>query len=136
MNPRIISIKNIHDEAEGDLSIFEGSGHDLPFAIKRIYYIHDVPAGVQRGGHAHKALRQVLWCPYGSILIRLDDGHEKSEVLLDDPAKGLIVEHNIWREMIWQQENSVLCVAADSYYEAADYIRDYDEFLKTVQAKG
>ena len=74
--------------------------------------------------------------PYGSILIRLDDGHEKSEVLLDDPAKGLIVEHNIWREMIWQQENSVLCVAADSYYEAADYIRDYDEFLKTVQAKG
>ena len=58
------------------------------------------------------------------------------DLLLDDPAKGLIVEHNIWREMIWQQENSVLCVAADSYYEAADYIRDYDEFLKTVQAKG
>ena len=57
-------------------------------------------------------------------------------LLLDDPAKGLIVEHNMWREMIWQQENSVLCVAADSYYEAEDYIRDYDEFLKTVQAKG
>jgi len=99
-------------------------------------YVDRPPQVPQSGGHAHKALRQVLWCPYGSILIRLDDGHEKSEVLLDDPAKGLIVEHNIWREMIWQQENSVLCVAADSYYEAADYIRDYDEFLKTVQAKG
>ena len=117
------------------LSVFEG-GHDVPFDIKRIYYIYGAPQGTQRGGHAHKALRQVLWCPYGSILIKLDDGHEKSEVLLDDPAKGLIVEHNMWREMIWQQENSVLCVAADSYYEAEDYIRDYDEFLKTVQAKG
>ena len=74
-----------------------------------------------------------LWCPYGSILIRLDDGHEKSEVLLNDPAKGLIVEHNMWREMIWQQENSVLCVAADSYYEAEDYIRDYDEFIRWVE---
>ena len=62
-----------------------------------------------------------------------DDGHEKSEVLLNDPAKGLIVEHNMWREMIWQQENSVLCVAADSYYEAEDYIRDYDEFIRWVE---
>ena len=130
-----ISMKSVAAEGLGTLSVFEG-GHDVPFDIKRIYYIYGAPQGTQRGGHAHKALRQVLWCPYGSILIRLDDGHEKSEVLLDDPAKGLIVEHNIWREMIWQQENSVLCVAADSYYEAADYIRNYDEFLKTVQAKG
>ena len=92
-------------------------------------------AGVQRGGHAHKALRQVLWCPYGSILIRLDDGVEKTEVLLDDPARGLIVEHYMWREMIWQQADSVLCVAADSYYDADDYIRDYDEFLCAVTAE-
>ena len=130
-----ISMKSITAEGLGTLSVFEG-GHDVPFDIKRIYYIYGAPQGTHRGGHAHKALRQVLWCPYGSILIKLDDGHEKSEVLLDDPAKGLIVEHNMWREMIWQQENSVLCVAADSYYEAKDYIRNYDEFLKTVQAKG
>ena len=96
-----ISMKSITAEGLGTLSVFEG-GHDVPFDIKRIYYIYGAPQGTQRG----------------------------------DPAKGLIVEHNIWREMIWQQENSVLCVAADSYYEAADYIRDYDEFLKTVQAKG
>ena len=70
--------------------------------------------------------------PYGSILIRLDDGHETSEVLLNDPAKGLIVEHNMWREMLWQKDDSVLCVAADSYYDADDYIRDYDEFKKRV----
>ena len=92
-----ISMKSITAEGLGTLSVFEG-GHDVPFDIKRIYYIYGAPQGTQRGGHAHKALRQVLWCPYGSILIRLDDGHEKSEVLLDDPAKGLIVEHNIWRE--------------------------------------
>lgn len=129
-----ISIKSVTAEGMGTLSVFE-AGRDVPFEIKRIYYIHGAPAGVQRGGHAHKALRQVLWCPYGSILIRLDDGHEKTEVLLDDPAKGLIVEHYMWREMIWQQEGSVLCVAADSYYDADDYIRDYDEFLRAVTAE-
>ena len=90
-------MKSITAEGLGTLSVFEG-GHDVPFDIKRIYYIYGAPQGTQRGGHAHKALRQVLWCPYGSILIKLDDGHEKSEVLLDDPAKGLIVEHNIWRD--------------------------------------
>lgn len=134
MNPQIIHIKSVAAEGMGALSFFEGE-RDVPFAIKRIYYIYGAPKGVQRGGHAHKALRQLLWCPYGSILIRLDDGKEKAEVLLDDPTKGLIVEHFMWREMIWQQENSVLCVAADSYYDAADYIRDYDTFLQTVAGR-
>ena len=84
-----ISMKSVTAEGLGTLSVFEG-GHDVPFDIKRIYYIYGAPQGTQRGGHAHKALRQVLWCPYGSILIKLDDGHETSEVLLNDPAKGLI----------------------------------------------
>ena len=128
-----ISMKSVTAEGMGTLSVFEAE-RDVTFAIQRIYYIYGAPKGVQRGGHAHKALRQVLWCPYGSILIRLDDGKEKSEVLLNDPAKGLIVEHFMWREMIWQQENSVLCVAADSYYDADDYIRDYDEFRRMVAA--
>ncbi|WP_370849271.1 sugar 3,4-ketoisomerase [Gemmiger formicilis] len=126
-----ISIKSVTAQGMGTLSVFEGS-HDVPFDIKRIYYIHGAPKGTHRGGHAHKALRQVLWCPYGSIRIKLDDGHETSEVLLNDPAKGLIVEHNMWREMLWQKDDSVLCVAADSYYDADDYIRDYDEFKKRV----
>ncbi len=133
MNPRIISIKNIHDEAEGDLSIFEGSGHDLPFAIKRIYYIHHVPVGTVRGGHAHKQLTQLLWCPYGSITILLDDGTDKAEVKLDTPTKGLIVEHAMWREMRWEQEGSVLCVAASEFYDESDYIRDYAAFQAYVK---
>lgn len=84
--------------------------------------------------HAHKKLRQVLWCPYGKILIKLDDGFEKAEVLLDSPDKGLIVESNMWRDMLWQQDNSVLCVAADSFYDADDYIRNYEKFLRYVGA--
>ena len=99
-----IRMKSVTAEGMGTLSVFEAE-HDVPFAIKRIYYIHNVPAGVQRGGHAHKKLRQVLWCPYGKILIKLDDGFEKAEVLLDSPDKGLIVESNMWRDMLWQQEN-------------------------------
>ena len=126
-----ISINRVTAQGMGTLSVFEAE-HDVPFAIKRIYYIHNVPVGVQRGGHAHKKLRQVLWCPYGKILIKLDDGFEKAEVLLDSPDKGLIVEHYMWREMIWEKKDSVLCVAADSYYDESDYIRDYDEFLEAV----
>ena len=118
-----ISIKSVTAQGMGTLSVFEGS-HDVPFDIKRIYYIHGAPKGTHRGGHAHKALRQVLWCPYGSIRIRLDNGREKADVLLDSPDKGLIVEHYMWREMIWEKKDSVLCVAADSYYDESDYIRD------------
>ena len=86
-----------------------------------------------RGGHAHKKLRQLLWCPYGRIRIRLDDGHEKAEVLLDAPNKGVVVEHTMWREMLWEKENSVLCVAASEFYEESDYIRDYRQFLRYVR---
>ena len=71
----------------------------------------------------------------GSIRIRLDNGREKADVLLDSPDKGLIVEHYMWREMIWEKKDSVLCVAADSYYDESDYIRDYDEFLEAVKGK-
>ena len=129
-----IRMKSVTAEGMGTLSVFEGS-HDVPFDIKRIYYIHGAPKGTHRGGHAHKALRQVLWCPYGKILIKLDDGFEKAEVMLDSPDKGLIVESNMWRDMLWQQDNSVLCVAADSYYDESDYIRDYNEFLEAVKGK-
>ena len=80
-----ISIKSVTAQGMGTLSVFEGS-HDVPFDIKRIYYIHGAPKGTHRGGHAHKALRQVLWCPYGSIRIRLDNGREKADVLLDRRA--------------------------------------------------
>lgn len=134
MEINMIQIKTVVHPMEGTLSVFEGE-RDIPFAIKRIYYIYQVPQGIQRGGHAHKKLRQVLWCPFGSISIRLDNGFEKAEVLLDDPSKGLIVEHDMWREMLWKEEHAVLCVAASEYYEEEDYIRDYNAFLAYVGAK-
>ena len=128
---KTVSIKSVTAPGMGTLSFFEAE-KDVPFAVKRIYYIHGVPAGVQRGGHAHRKLRQILWCPYGRIRIKLDDGAETAEVLLDDPAKGLLVEHNTWREMFWEQADSVLCVAADAWYDETDYVRDYRQFKASL----
>ena len=133
MQIQTVRIKTVENPLEGKLSVFEGC-HDLPFEIRRVYYIYEVPRGIQRGGHAHKKLRQLLWCPYGRIRIKLDDGAEKAEVLLDDPSLGLIVEHAMWREMLWEQEHSVLCVAASEYYDESDYIRDYRQFLEYTAA--
>ena len=132
MDFRTINIKTIDSHGMGMLSFFEGS-HDVPFAIKRIYYIHGVPEGAQRGAHAHIALRQILFCPYGKIEILLDDGEEKASVMLDVPSKGLIIGPGLWRDMVWHQENSVLCVAASEYYDEKDYIRDYAAFLQHVK---
>ena len=129
---KIIDIKTIDSGYAGKLSFFEGS-RDIPFEIKRIYYIHGVPEGSRRGGHAHIALWQILFCPYGSIDIILDDGHKRESVLLDDPSKGLVIGPGLWREMIWLKENSVLCVAASEDYNEKDYIRDYSTFIQYVR---
>lgn len=128
---KTVSIKSSVTPELGALSFFEAE-HDVPFKIKRIYYIYGVPKGGKRGGHAHKKLSQILFCPYGSITIKLDDGTEKCDVLLDRPDKGLIVEHNMWRNMIWNRADSVLCVAASEYYDEQDYIRNYDEFKQYI----
>lgn len=133
MQNEVISIKTITTENSGKLSFFEAE-RNIPFAIKRVYYIHGVANGVRRGGHAHKELWQFLFCPYGKIRILLDDGSEKSEVVLDGLPKGLIVGPGIWHDMIWLKEDSILCVAASEYYDEADYIRDYDDFIKFVRA--
>ena len=135
MEIEIINIKTIKTNGLGELSFFE-SMRDIPFQIKRVYFITNVKQGIQRGGHAHKNLRQLLFCPYGSIVIKLDNGYEKKSVILDKPEKGLILENNIWRDMLWEQDNSILCVAANSYYEPDDYIRDYDSFIKMVKKGG
>lgn len=136
MQFELIDIKSIvhEDNALGGISVFEGN-RDLPFGIKRIYYIHDVAAGQWRGKHAHRTLEQMLFCPYGKIRITLDNGFEKAEILLDRPDKGLIVHPGLWRDMLWEQDNSVLCVAASEYYDENDYIRDYGEFLEFAQKR-
>lgn len=119
-----------HGNADvGMLSFFESNKH-IPFEIKRIYYIYNVPQGIKRGHHAHKKLKQVLWCPYGSVEVIIDDGKNKEIYLLDAPNKALLILEGIWHKMVWEKENSVLCVAASDLYNEDDYIRDYDEFLK------
>lgn len=125
----LIEIKKISNPEAGYLSFFE-SQKDIPFEIKRIYYIYDVPVDTKRGMHAHKSLKQLLWCPYGEIEIILDDGKKIISYLLDSPEKGLVITKGYWRDMYWKKEGSVLCVAASEHYDESDYIRDYDEFLK------
>lgn len=129
-NFRIIDIKTVRtDKPEyGSLTFLEGK-RDIPFPIRRAYWITDTEAEQHRGFHAHKLNCQLLFCPYGEIDIILDDGMKRTTVTLDDPSKGLILMPGLWREMTWKQSRSVLCVLASEYYDPAEYIRDYDEFL-------
>jgi dTDP-4-dehydrorhamnose 3,5-epimerase-like enzyme len=134
MDCKIIKIKTVDTNESGSLSFFE-STKDIPFEIKRIYYIHDVPEGVLRGGHAHKTLKQLLFCPYGSIKIILNDGHQCKNIILDSASSGLLLQPGLWRDMQWLKDNSVLCVAASDYYDEKDYIRNYDEFVMYIKEK-
>ena len=132
---KLVNIKTISADGNGQLSFFEGK-HDVPFDIKRIYYISGVPAGKKRGYHAHKKLKQLLFCPYGEILITLDDGERRISHLLNDPSEGILIESALWREMLWLKKNSILCVAASEYYDLNDYIRNYDQFLEYKKIEG
>lgn len=124
---KVIHIKTIPTLNAGELSYFEAT-HEIPFEIKRIYYITKVPEGIRRGFHAHKELKQFLFCPYGRIQLVLENKSGREEIELSDPSIGVVIEECTWREMLWLQKDSVLCVAASDYYKSEDYIRDYDEF--------
>lgn len=129
---KVVHIKTIPTVGAGELSFFEG-GHDIPFDIKRIYYISKVPEGTRRGFHAHKELKQLLFCPYGRIQLILENANGREEIELYDPSIGVVIEEPTWREMLWLQKDSVLCVAASDYYKPEDYIRDYDEFKELIR---
>ena len=131
MNYQKIDIKTRSSLSEGSLSFFETS--DTNFSMKRFYYIYDAPANTKRGGHAHRKLKQLLFCPYGKIRIELDDGYERKVEILDNPGEALLLQPGIWRDMYWIKENSVLCVAASEEYDEKDYIRNYKEFLQWKQ---
>lgn len=124
---RVVRIKTIPTVEAGELSFFEAK-NDISFDIKRIYYISKVPEGTRRGFHAHKALKQLLFCPYGKIQLILENENGREEIELSDPSIGVVIEKPTWREMLWMQKDSVLCVAASEYYKVEDYIRDYNEF--------
>jgi WxcM-like, C-terminal. len=124
----VIDLRKIHDP-RGNLTPIEG-GQDLPFDIKRIYYLYDVPSGESRGAHAHKALQQLVIAANGSFTITLDDGLNKKAFTLNRPYQGLYVVPGIWRDLDDFSSGAVLLCLASEHYDAADYIRDYDEFLK------
>lgn len=132
MQYEIINIKTVKTGKEGQLSFFEAN-RNIPFEIKRIYYISHVPVGARRGAHAHKQLRQMLFCPYGSVTVILKNGIKEEQIRLDDPSKGLLLYPGLWRDILWNIDNSALCVAVSDYYDEGDYIRDYDEYLKYVK---
>ena len=128
---KIIKIKTIPTLGAGELSFFE-SFHDVPFEFKRMYYISKVPEGTRRGFHAHKTLKQLLFCPYGRIQLILENKNGREEIELSDPSIGVVIEEPTWREMLWLQKDSVLCVATSDYYDAEDYIRNYVSFKKFI----
>lgn len=123
-----------HGDERGQLIAIEAQ-KDLPFEIKRVYYIYDTLPGVRRGFHAHRCLEQILLCVHGSCRIHLDNGRDTAEVLLDQPGKGLYISNDMWREMYDFSPDAVLLVLASEYYDEADYIRNYDDFLALVREK-
>lgn len=133
MKNGLIEIRTVATQGKGQLSFFEANV-DIPFSIRRVYYIYDVPQGEKRGGHAHRNLYQLLICPRGSIEVTLNDGSSESRYVLDDPSKGLLVSNMTWHDMVWLEADSVLMVAASEHYDESDYIRDFDAFLKCATA--
>lgn len=123
-----------HGDDRGQLVALEQL-NDVPFEIKRVYYMYDTGEGVTRGRHAHKSLQQVLICVHGSCRILLDDGKERETVLLDRPNVGLYVSNVLWREMYDFSPDAVLLVLASELYDESDYIRNYGDFLKFVETE-
>ena len=124
---KIIDLRKISDP-RGNLTPIEGGG-DIPFDIKRIYYLYDVPSGESRGAHAHKELQQLIIAANGSFTITLDDGKNKKAFTLNRPYQGLYVVPGIWRDLDDFSSGAVLLCLASEHYDASDYIRDYEEFL-------
>lgn len=127
---RLTDLPRVSDP-RGNLTFIEGGRH-VPFHIKRVYYLYDVPGGSTRGGHAHGRLEQFLIAMSGSFDVVLDDGIDKQTVSLNRSYYGLYVPTMIWRELVNFSSGSVCCVLASEYYEPSEYYRDYAEFKRTV----
>lgn len=123
-----------HGDDRGQLVAIEAM-KDLPFEVKRVYYIYDTLPNVRRGFHAHRNLQQILVCVHGSCKIHLDNGTDTAEVLLDKPHEGLYIANDMWREMYDFSEGTVLLVLASEYYNEEDYIRSYEDFIKLIKVK-
>lgn len=125
----ILLLNKIHNKA-GNITIIEGES-SIPFEIRRIYYLYDIPSGESRGGHAHKELFQLIVPASGSFNVLLDDGLNKKIVTLNRPDYGLMIVPRIWRELLEFSSGAICLVLASLEYNEADYIRDYSEFQKS-----
>lgn len=132
MNIEIIDIPKIIN-SEGNIAVIENS--TIPFNIKRVYYLYDVPSTSRRGGHAHKKLNQVLIALSGSFEVVLNNGKKKEVITLNKPDKGLLITSNIWRELDNFSSGAVCLVLASEVYEEEDYIRNFDDFLMYLNTK-
>ena len=126
--PRIVNLPKFLD-ARGNLSFVEQENH-IPFAIKRTYWLYDVPGGECRGGHAYRENQEFIVALSGSFDVILDDGSEKRNFTLNRSYYGLYVPKGMWREMNNFSTNSLAMILSSTDYDADDYVRDYDEFLK------
>lgn len=129
---KIITLPQIPD-ARGNLTFIESNRH-IPFDIRRVFYLYDVPGGAERGGHAHKELEQFLVAMSGSFDVMLDDGTRQQTYSLNRSYYGLYLPPRVWREMTNFSSGSVCVVFASAYYDEDDYYRDHDEFLAAVRA--
>lgn len=126
MNVEFISIPKIEDN-RGNISVIE---HDvLPFEMKRVYYLYDVPSAAKRGGHSHKTQKEFLIALSGSFDVVLNDGKEKRTITLNKPFEGLLINQGIWRELNNFSSGSVCLVIASAVFDEDDYIRDFDQFI-------
>ena len=122
-------------EPRGNLTFVEGCGRHLPFDIKRMYYLYDIPTDAERGAHGHKKLQQLILAISGSFEILLDNGSVKEVFHLRKPWQGLYIQEGTWREIRNFSAGAVCVVLASDYYDEEDYLRDYDSFLNFVGSK-
>ena len=130
---RIVELPKIH-EPRGNLTFIEGERH-VPFDIKRVYYLYDVPGGAERGGHAHRDLQQLIIAMSGSFDVVLDDGASRRRIHLNRSYQGLYVCSMIWRELDNFSSGSVCMVLASNLYDEADYYRDYADFIAALASR-
>ena len=129
----IIELSKHHSDRKGNITVVQ-NGETIPFDVKRVYYLYDVPGGESRGSHAHKDLSQLIVAASGSFRVTLDDGSVKRSYVLNRPYQALYVKPGIWRDLDDFSSGAVCLVLASEVYQLEDYIRDYDEFLKYRKA--